>query len=57
MTLDRNVTGVNDLVISSCVLPKFMASSDGGEDSRADFLVAVWMWALMPFEHFLQMPQ
>ena len=44
MTLDGNVTGVNDFVVSSHVHSN-VTSSDGGEESRADFQVAVWMWA------------
>ena len=39
------VTGVNDLVASSSVYPNFAASSDRGEELRADFLMAVWMLA------------
>lgn len=43
MTLDGSVNSVNDLVTFSRIHPKFVASSDdGGDESRADFQIAVW---------------
>ena len=43
------MSGVNALVASSSVHPNVAASSDRGEESRADFLMTVWILARRTF--------